>query len=70
MSDPTTGWRPICTLKPAPVEDYILWNGVRRFVGWLDDDGWHAIGNAEHNDLPEDPQPTMWHPWPEPPHGE
>ena len=59
------GWKPIAEAKPTCLEQFILWNGVRRFVGWLDDDGWHDTSNSDHMDEPESPQPTLFHPWPE-----
>lgn len=61
-----TDWKPIEELENPDFGDHILWNG-RRFVGWLNDDGWHDVNNADHMDEPEQPQPTLFHPWPEPP---
>lgn len=37
--------------------EVLLWNGLRVFPGWLDDDGWHDSRNRDHDDEPEDPQP-------------
>lgn len=63
MSQETiTGWLDIASLTPKSIEDYILWNG-QRIVGWHCSDGWRYSDGDE--DL-IDPQPTLWHPWPEP----
>lgn len=72
--DTMTDWQPIETWKDERdktgyrVDDVILWNGKRVFVGWYDsDDGWHDARNADHADEAEDPQPTHWMPLPQPP---
>ncbi len=45
----------------------LLWNGNRVFPGWISDDGWHDLGNQDCWDDAEDPQPTHWMPYPDPP---
>lgn len=60
-------WQPIATCKPEGIEHYLLWNGERVFMGWLDDDGWHDATNQDRDDEPESPQPTHWMPLPGPP---
>jgi Protein of unknown function (DUF551) len=63
MSD----WRPIESFKETEIKDILLWNGVRVFVGWLDEDGFHDSNMLNENSDPEDPQPTHWMPFPGPP---
>ena len=59
-------WHPIET-APSGLNDFLLWNGERVFLGWLSEDGWHDATNQDHHDEPEQPQPTHWMPLPSPP---
>lgn len=62
MSD----WRPIETAKPGVIENFILWNG-RRVVGWYSDSERAWCHSEGYDGDAIDPQPTLWHPWPEDP---
>jgi len=63
------GWLLIkeCTNTETDLGNVLLWNGIRVFLGWLNDDGWHDVGNRDHDDAPEQPQPTHYMPLPLPP---
>ena len=64
-------WRPIEEAPKDTPNDFILWNGVRVFFGWCDDENrWRDSANQDHNDYLEVPQPTHWMPLPQPPIGE
>lgn len=61
-------WKPLESLSPdAQVEDLLLWNGERVFVGWLSDDGWHDGGCQGSRDKAVTPEPTHFASLPEPP---
>ena len=60
-------WQPIETAPDMGIKDVILWNGHHVFPGWKDDDGWHDSRNRDHADNPEDPQPSHWMLFPNPP---
>lgn len=63
------GWQRIEELERPDLGDHILWNGDR-FIGWLADDGWHDAQMPDHLDVRVEPQPTLFHPWPDdPPNG-
>jgi hypothetical protein len=64
---PMNKWQAMESYAEGPHTDVLLWNGVRVFPGWLDDDGWHDSRNVEYRDGPENPQPTQWMPFPPPP---
>jgi hypothetical protein len=61
-------WKPIGEYVDLPHRDVLAWNGLCVFPAWLsDDDGWHDARNRDHNDYPEDPQPTHFMEFPAPP---
>lgn len=62
-------WKKIETAPNGPGE-VLLWDGFRRFVGWLSHDGWHDSSRCDPHDGPELTQPTYWAPLPAPPDGD
>ena len=58
------------TIETAPTNwaNVLLWNGHFVFLGYyLKKSGWHDATNPDHDNPPEDPQPTHWMPLPSPP---
>ena len=61
-------WQPIETAleylqNNTAFEDILLWScGRSVYPGWLYGGKWYDSRNPDHDDPPEDPQPTHWMP--------